>query len=69
MADVSVAVGVALLPLIWITADPGEPTLYDAGEGARDTTMYLFGAMTLSVSVFDGDAGRRRARRRASRSG
>ena len=27
------------------------PTLYDVGDGARDTTMYLFGPMTLSLSV------------------
>ena len=43
MADVSVTVGCVVLPLISTTAEPGDPTLYDAGDGARDTTMYLFG--------------------------
>ena len=51
VAEVNVATGWELLPPIAITADPGELTLYEVGDGVSETTMYLLGAMTLLLIV------------------
>src|SRR6185437_9993637 len=52
--DVSVAIGNVLSPVcprMVITAEPGEPTLYDVGAGVIEATMCRLGSISLLVIV------------------
>ena len=69
MAELSVTLGSELPPLMVMTAEPSEPTLYDVGEGVMDTIDVLVGLDHVGVERVEGDGGRGGACAAASRRG